>query len=411
VSKPLELPGFQPALLARTSEDAYCRAARDMRHNDFWWYYNGLTSWAGVWKPYQDRRGRCWYHVKPGFAWPVIDYFSPIERLEDVMPQKLLLGWQAPVPAAQADSRVWLNVIHDLSGYDLSRVASNKRRAIRKGFRSLTIEVVDPSQTALAEEACEVWNSHVERTGWNKTMATDRFVNTWRELAHWPGTTVITARDPLKNNELCAWLIARVIDDTVFVDTIASHTDRLTNRPNDTIIFHCLASAAAMGIRQAHYSLKSRLTSLEAFKESLGFVAHPFPSNLKLHWPIGPILRFTRPRIYMRLYGDPVWSEADVRRRALAPPGMPTEMSPNEMMQRLRDPASDATRAAHEQRPLSLGVTPATRVEIAEIAKAWYVPPDPPFKTGWLVYSLDFVLAAMQGSITEPRTSCARRFG
>ncbi len=399
MSKPLELPGFRSTVLARTTEDAYCRAAGKMDHNDFWWYYNGLISWAGVWKPFQDSRGRWWYYVKPGFAWPV-DYFSPIESFETVMPQKFLLGWQGPVPDERADSRVWLNVIHDLSGYDLSRVASNKRRAIRKGFRSLNIEVVDPSQTPLAEEACEVWNSHVERTGWNKTMGTERFVNTWRELADWPGTTVITARDPLKNNELCAWLIARVIDDTVFVDTIASHTDRLTNRPNDTIIFHCLASASAMGIKQAHYSLKSKLTTLEAFKESLGFVAHPFPSNLKLHWPIGPLLKFTRPRIYMRLYGDPVWSETDLRRRVFAPSGMPVEMSPQELIEQLRRPSTDVGHPPPQQKPMT---APKARSEIAGIAKSWYVPADPPLKSGWLVYSLDFVLAAMQGSITEPQ--------
>jgi acetyltransferase-like isoleucine patch superfamily enzyme len=47
--------------------------------------------------------------------------------------------------------------------------------------------------------------------------------------------------------------------------------------------------------------------------------------------------------------------------------------------------------------------SPVEREQIASVARSWYVPPSPPEKTGWLVYSLDFVLAALQGSITEPQ--------
>jgi acetyltransferase-like isoleucine patch superfamily enzyme len=402
VTKPLELDGFVQARLARTTEDGYCRAAREVRHNEFWWYYNGLVPYPGFWKPFQDRRGRWWYHVKPGFAWPV-DYFSPIRDHDEVAPGRLLLGWQCPVPEEQADSQVWLNVIHDLSGYDISRVVSNKRRAVRKGFHHLAIEVVDPADVALSREACVVWNSHVERTGWNKPMDERRFVNSWRELSRWPGTTVMTARDPGRGRELCAWLIARVIDDTVFIDTIASHTDRLTNRPNDTIIFACLASAAAMGIHHAHYSLKSKLKTLEAFKESLGFVAHPFASRLKLHWPIGPILRIARPGIYMRLHGDPVWSESDARRRSLVAAGLPRAPSAEEIVERLRHPPAPTARSGREERLAGLDGSEQSRQEIADLARSWYVPAGPPAKTGWLVYSLDFVLATLQSSITEPQ--------
>jgi len=43
------------------------------------------------------------------------------------------------------------------------------------------------------------------------------------------------------------------------------------------------------------------------------------------------------------------------------------------------------------------------REEIAEIAASWYVPPSPRVKTGWLVYSLDFVLATLQGAVYEQK--------
>jgi acetyltransferase-like isoleucine patch superfamily enzyme len=193
---------------------------------------------------------------------------------------------------------------------------------------------------------------------------------------------VITARDPNAGDQLCAWIIARVIDDTVFVDTIASHTDRLTHRPNDAIIFQCLVLAEAMGIQHAHYSLKSKLETLETFKQSLGFVAHPFPSRLRLRRPIGPALKLARPEIYMRLLGDPVWMESDTRRRSL------------------RSRGHDGDGAETTAPRPDLEVWP--RADVIELSDSWYIPGMPASAGGWVVYSLDFVLATLQGSVTEP---------
>ena len=37
------------------------------------------------------------------------------------------------------------------------------------------------------------------------------------------------------------------------------------------------------------------------------------------------------------------------------------------------------------------------------VASQWYIPDQPPTQSDWIVYSLDFVLAALQGQITEPQ--------
>jgi hypothetical protein len=185
-----------------------------------------------------------------------------------------------------------------------STVAENKRRAVRKGLRELEISAVDPRDERISTEACEVWNSHVRRTGWNRCMMPLQFSRTWKELGDWPGTTVLAARPKEGDPHLCAWLIARVISETVYIDTLASHTDRLASRPNDTIVFSVLCAARSQGVRRGHYSLRSDIPSLEAFKQSLGFEPHPFPARLHLRWPMGPVLRLLRPRIYRRLRGD-----------------------------------------------------------------------------------------------------------
>jgi len=302
------LTDAEPIELRRTTVDRYCGAVRDAQCSEFWWYMIGLVNQRSRRKPFQDGEGRWWWHVKPGFVWPV-DYLTPIARASEAPPGRLLLGWQYPVGEAEANSRVHLNVIHDLSGYDLDRIGHKKRRnTIRKALRELAIAPADPADRAFSAEACEVWNSHVRRTGWNTPMSVEEFQATWMELASCPGTTVLAAREQAEGGALCAWLIARVIDDTVFIDTLTSHTDRLASSPNDGLVFLCLLSAARLGVRHAHYALKSKVETLEAFKQGLGFVPHPFASRLRLRFPVGPLLRMFKPAIYKRLLGDESWS-------------------------------------------------------------------------------------------------------
>lgn len=293
--------------LAQATEEEYCLAALRMRRNETWWYFNGLAPYRGYSRPFTDKSGRWWYCVKPGFAWP-LNYFTPVDIPSTNLPKRLLLGAQWPVSCEQrANSRVWMNVIHELQGYDISTVHKNKRRAIRKGLRNLKVEAIEPADEEIAVGAFEVWNSHVERTNWNTLLPLNEFVESWQELAAWPGTTVLAARNPNKDNEICAWLIARTIDSVVYLDTLASHTERLENRPNDTIVFMGLISAARLGVKRAHYSLKSNIRSLEAFKESLGFQAYGFPAFLGLRWAVRLMLRLVKPGAYKRLLGHEDW--------------------------------------------------------------------------------------------------------
>lgn len=288
--------------LARTTETEYCLAAQRARHNEFWWYFNKTSLYRGSSRPFRDSDGRWWYQVKPRFAWPV-DFFTPLERIPTSAGKRGLVGRQWPVPEEQANSRVVFNVITDLAAYSLDSVASNKRRAVRKGLAGLALGVESTGDPRLMIEAREVWNSHVARTGWNRPMQLGEFADSWTELAEWPGTTLVTAREK-EDGLLCAWLLVRVIDSTCFIDTLASHTERRSSRPNDAIIFASLVSAAALGIPRAHYSLKSRVKTLEDFKRSVGLSSVGFPACLKLAPGVGPVMRILRPATYSRLTGQ-----------------------------------------------------------------------------------------------------------
>jgi hypothetical protein len=310
-------------MLYGTTTDEYCDFARRARRNELWWYMRGTIPYAGLTRPFRDREGLWWFQVKPLFAWP-FTFFDPVQR--DRLPRRVLLGAQWPVgEGAPSNSRVWMNTIDDLSTYGLESVASNKRRAIRKGIGALHVAREDPSVEDVARQACEVWNSHVQRTGWNRPMEPAVFVESWRELAEWPGTTLLCARDR-ETGVLCAWSLARVVDDVAYVDTLASHSDRLAHRPNDTIIHTLLLMARDAGARRAHYSLRSRLPTLEAFKDSLGFRPRGFPCHLRLRGAASALLTLAMPRELRRLKGDPDWARepgTDGPPRSESAPGAP----------------------------------------------------------------------------------------
>ena len=236
-------PEMEGLALARSTEAEYCRAALARRHSEFWWYLTGLAPFRGYTRPFADRQGRWWYSVKVGFAWPV-DFFKSFTGPPLGLATKLrLLGWQYPTAPDQGNSRTSMNIIADLSQYGMASVESSKRRAVRKAARELDFLAIDPSDATMAGEwGCQVWNSHVLRTSWNSTMTTAQFCRSWRDLAGWPGTTVLVAREKSEARRICAWLIARVVDDTVFVDTIASHSEYQQSRPNDGLVFTCLHS-------------------------------------------------------------------------------------------------------------------------------------------------------------------------
>jgi len=303
-SPPEELP--QLALSAATA-DAYCEAILSQRGVETWWYLTGLAPYRGYSRPFRDRTGRWWWCVKPHFAWP-LDFFEPPARAVGPPRVKCLLGYQDRVPEDESDSRVWMNVIPDVRGYGVASVEANKRRAVRKGLKELELAVVDPGDPAVVAAAHEVWVSHVQRTGWNQPLTPARFRETWRQLANIPGTTVLTARDPRQAGLLCAWLIGRVVGGVAYVDTIASHTERLAKRPNDALVFAFVAGAARLpGVTRAHYSLVSSLGPLERFKRFLGFVPTAFPARLHVLAPLRLALRCLRPGIWARLRGEGHW--------------------------------------------------------------------------------------------------------
>lgn len=296
----MDVPGIE---LRPASASEYCRSVLSIRAAETWWWMQGLAPYRGFSRPFRDRDGDWWWGAKPQFAWKM-DFFHPLERVPRLPRFKRLLGCQYPAADQLVNSLVHINIIRQLEGYDLDRVASQKRRAIRKGLKHLDIVALDPCDPQIVEQARVVWNSHVERTGWNRKFDGGAFANHWRPLADMAATCVIGARTR-QTGALCAWLIARVVEGTVYIDTIASHTERLEHRPNDTLIFTVLYNGARSGgVRHANYFLRSALAPLEKFKQSLGFDSSGVPARTEINLLAAFAIRHLKPALWRRLHGN-----------------------------------------------------------------------------------------------------------
>ncbi len=295
-------PSVPQLALSHCSVEEYCLSLRGQRGAGFWWYQEPSDPSHNYSHPFQDADGAWWYQVKRGLAWPA-DTLQPLQRPR--LPfSKCFLGHQHLVADAKdGDSFLAFNVLENLSQYSLAALR-DKRRAVRKGLRLCSVIKLDRCDEGVVTECAAVWNSLVERTGWKMKLTPQAFVESWRKLLVLAGTSILVGTDK-EQGGVAGFLIVKIFGSTAYVDTIASHSDKLALHINDALLYSFLMNAQQVtGVTRAHYSLVSNVTELERFKQSLGFVPTKFPACTHLTPGVGTALRLFFPQKFKRLVGD-----------------------------------------------------------------------------------------------------------
>ena len=286
----------------------HCTALRQIGVLPFWWYQATSKLLGNFSLPFEDTHGRWWYQVKPGLCWAV-DALAAIPSAEvHLRLRKTFIGYQHVIPNEEAaNSHLVINTISDLGSYDHNSINAKRRNAIRKGFRACELHVETNMDTKTLNECRRAWEDLTERTGWKGTVCQTWFNDTWNQLASCPGVSIIVGREK-ESGRTAGFLITKIIGDTAYVDTIASCSDMLHTNVNDAVMAAFLLNAKHMpGVTKAHYAIKSKVTHLEKFKTSLGFVPHPFPAQLRLRPLAGWLIRHLKKDQYRRMTGDPTW--------------------------------------------------------------------------------------------------------
>ena len=292
---------FYPVQLRQATVEEYCVSLRNAKQNGFWWYQFAAPLFGRYSRPFKHQ-GHWWFQVRPGLCWSA-EGTTCIDAGIRPPIAKSYLGYQVPHDAQGSNSSLVFNVIEELQSYSEADLHESKPRAIKKAYNATVVDNMCEMSSKDMAEACDVWNSLVTRTKWKKLLQHKQFEESWEELGQLPGTSILSCRDK-SSGRMIGWMICKTIGNTAYVDTIASHTDGLAMRPNDILLYSFLRSAQRnSGVTIAHYSLKSFVTTLETFKQSMGFKPIAFPCFTVLRPIVKQLLPLLYPRAYRRMYG------------------------------------------------------------------------------------------------------------
>lgn len=296
----IEVPAIE---LRHSTTDEYCRALQRCRHNAFWAYHATSRLFGNFGRPYQDREGRWWYQMRPGFSWPA-DVFEAFVPRSGPPLRRAYLGYQHLIPdESAANCRLAINSIFDLPAYGVHALTTKRRNAIRKGLRACEIVRLDTPDPKCIHGALTAWKSLVGRTGWRSNLHEGALRARLMELLDLPAATVLLALDR-QTGEVAGFLITKVFGDTAYVDTIASNSALLASNPNDALMYTFLRRAATIpGVNKAHYAIKSNVEALEHFKTTLGFEPTPRPARWTTPPGVKTLIRIASPTMYNRLMG------------------------------------------------------------------------------------------------------------
>lgn len=285
------------------SVSEHCLALWEAGALPFWWYIGRHRLLGNFSLPFQDRHGNWWYQVKPGLCWAA-DCFAALEPAAARPPLRCsFLGLQHVVPdESQANSHLVINAIVDLQAYDERAVDAKRRNAVRKGLRSCVIERLARLEEATLEQCRAAWSDLTQRSGWKHAVERQEFRRSWGALLACRGVSILVGRER-ESGQVAGFLVTKIIGDTAYVDTIASRTELLRSNVNDAIMFAFLVNARRLGVRKAHYAIRSYVETLEKFKQGLGFVPVPFPARTRLSLPVRLLLPRLAPAKYRRMMG------------------------------------------------------------------------------------------------------------
>ncbi|MFH0980272.1 MAG: hypothetical protein V2A79_01870 [Planctomycetota bacterium] len=295
---------FPRVPLKHCTTEEHCASLRAAGALPFWWYQDFGRSGRNSSLPFQDNLGHWWYQVRPGFAWPV-NAFEVISSRGLRLPfRKTYLAYQHIVPQDEAsNSMLVINTITDLAAYGSQSIDDKRRNAIRKGYRSCDVHVVDRVDDAWLHGAVKAWNDLVDRTGWRNRRDPAMLQSSWTRLLELPAATILLAIDKA-SGQVAGFLITKIYGQTAYVDTIASNSDLLKSNPNDLLMYTFIRNAQQLlSVNIMHYAIKSNVDPLEQFKRSLGFAHCSFPAVLRTRPGLLTALRLVYPGMYKRLTG------------------------------------------------------------------------------------------------------------
>jgi hypothetical protein len=228
-------------------------------------------------------------------------------------------------------------IICDDSNYDFSCLRSRTRTQVRRGLEACRVQQV--SFNDLEKQAHSLNAETLIRQGRKPPANLNEYwTRYYKEAARTTGAETWAA---FVEDQMAAYLISFMIEDTANLLIVRSSTKFLDQFPNNALIFQFLYHRLRAGdIRQVSYgyeSIQSDLGSLDQFKTGMGFQKIPTGQRIELSSWLKPFVnRYTTPvasRVLKKIAhgesGAKLMGILDwYRRQPVLAPGEPVENAP-----------------------------------------------------------------------------------
>lgn len=210
--------------------------------------------------------GVWWRELKFGFCQPCFVYAEVDSR--EACPNQLRspAGYMhVATPGSPTNLAFRTYVRENLSEYSVQTLGKWRRRTVRRVLASLTVRPVE-SLGDLLGPGYEVYASWHTRVGWGADKTRRSTYNAWiTRVFHQPNQMVLGAYR--KDGTLVAFMLPKAVRHVVTPSFVASHTDALSESPNDAL-YHAFLSIARQtrGLAIAGFGPVSTKMSLDKFK-------------------------------------------------------------------------------------------------------------------------------------------------
>jgi hypothetical protein len=238
------------------------------------------------------RQGDTWWRQKhPQFCVPLIPFRSVSDGLKPAISSSLI-GYSYFTDGSEYDREESV-MAREKGGFDISELSSNRRSKVRRGLKRNEICITDEIKPHLEQMKALVVSAR-ERTGAGKPIEYyDTNYQEWQEtmlkLAKMKDRKFWLA---YQGEQLAAYFHTTQIQDMLIINAAKSHSDFLSNYPNDALAHEVMDYASnhqnCKYLVYGHWVESD--TSLNKFKESFGFTRKVLRERIVTRLPIKKLL-------------------------------------------------------------------------------------------------------------------------
>ncbi len=221
-----------------------------------------------------------WVTVVPGFCRPV--WRSRCFPVNGARPKfsKSFLGFSHSTDPEYANSRPYQVIQRDIASnekFSIDSLSSNRRSKVRRGLKRVDVQLTNDIAASLPQMMDVVIDAR-QRTGAGKpaefySKHGQRWQNSIENVAKQKDNFFILA---LLDNRVVAYFHCIVVEQTMSITAAKSHSDFLSEYPNDALVF------TAMDYAYNHWNCQSIIygdfspddSQLNQFKFGYGFQCH-----------------------------------------------------------------------------------------------------------------------------------------